>query len=268
MSDRFTQESLQALLRDRPFRFEDQVTSTQDVARAWVLAGDVPSQGGVPVVIAEEQTAGRGRQGRTWHSPPQSAIMFSAIIRPDLPSEKLPRVTMAGTVAVAEAMFPRLQSAVALKWPNDILIRDKKVGGVLSEVVWEGDMLRAVLLGVGVNIRVDFAGQPFAEDATNFEAEVGRAHNRHDLLGLILARLDYWVARLDTEDLFGAWRKRLSTLGQPVTVTPQPDAGTGAAFSGVADAVDAFGALIVRLADGERRRVVAGDVTLNTPPAE
>lgn len=280
MSDRFTQDSLRALLGDRPFRFFAQVTSTQDLAREWARERMLPRERAlarsngddltgkrVAVVIAEEQTAGRGRQGRGWHSPPESAIMFSAIIEPDLPPDKLPRITMAGAVAVAEAMFPRLQHNVTLKWPNDVLIRGKKVGGVLSEAVWDGDTLHAVLLGVGVNVRVDFAGQEFAAHATNFETEVGRAHNRHDLLGLILARLDYWIARLDTDDLIAAWEKRLSTLGQPVTVSPRADMPDEARFSGTAEGVDEFGALMVRLADGELRRVLAGDVTLRSAAA-
>lgn len=268
-SDRFTLESVRASMRDRPFRFFETIGSTQDAARDWALSDpDLP--GGQPgdhlaVVLTEEQTAGRGRQGRTWYSPPESSIMFSAILKPTLPPDKLPRVTMAGAVAVTEALLPTLQHRVRLKWPNDILIAGKKAGGVLTESIWEGDRLVAAILGVGLNIRVDFSkldADNLGGMVTNVEDEFGRSLRRLLLLQLILNRLDHWAAQLDSEQLFETWRGRLETLGQRVTVYPQADAASGASYSGVAESVDEFGALLVRLDDGELRRVVAADVGL------
>ena len=269
MSDRFTLETLRAMMRNRPFHFFEKMGSTQDFAREWALSDpDLP--GGKPgdrlaIVITEEQTAGRGRQGRKWHAPPESSIMFSAILKPELLPEKLSRVTMAGAVVVAEALFPTLQQAVKLKWSNDILIRGKKAGGILSEAIWHGDKLAAVILGVGLNMRVDLSQLDLMYPVTNVEDELGRSMKRLDLLQLMLARLDFWAANLDTVNLLEAWRQRLSTLGQRVTVYTEPDKSPetpGPSYSGVAESVDEFGALFVRLDDGELRRIIAGDVGL------
>ncbi len=274
MSDRFTLETLRAVMRGRPFHFFQKIGSTQDFAREWALS-DPTLPGGNPgdrlaVVIAEEQTAGRGRQGRTWHSPPESSIMFSAILKPSLPPEKLSRVTMAGGVVVAESLFPTLRQAVKLKWPNDILIRGKKAGGVLSEAIWVGDTLCAVVLGIGLNMRIDLnylnnQVRP-SYPVTNVETELGRTMKRLDLLQLILSRLDHWAAHLDTVNLFETWRQRLSTLGQRVTVHTDLGHSSEASYGGVAESVDEFGALFVRLDDGELRRVLAADVSLTEIP--
>jgi BirA family biotin operon repressor/biotin-[acetyl-CoA-carboxylase] ligase len=269
MSDQLTMDALRAALSDRQFHFFRKISSTQDFAREWALS-DPKLPGGQPgerlaVVITEQQTAGRGRQGRTWHSPPDSSIMFSAILKPDLPSEKLSRVTMAGATAVAEALFPTLRQTVTLKWPNDILINGKKAGGVLSEAIWLGDTLAAVILGVGLNIRVDLDQLDAEMPPTNVEDELGRPVKRLDLLRLILLRLDHWAAHLDSDALFEAWKKRLSTLGQRVTVSPKLDTPTEvptSSYSGVAESVDEMGALLVRLDNNELRRVLAADVRL------
>lgn len=271
MSDQLTMDDLRAALGARQFHFFQKISSTQDFAREWALA-DPHLPGGQPgdrlaVVLTEQQTAGRGRQGRSWYSPPNSSIMFSAILKPDLPAEKLPRVTMAGATAVAEALFPTLQQAVKLKWPNDILINGKKAGGVLTEAIWLGDRLTAVILGVGLNIRVDLSQLDPLYPATNMEDELGRSVKRLDLLKLILMRLDHWVARLDSDALFEAWQKRLGTLGQRVTVYPKRETASGE-YTGLAESVDELGALFVRLDNNDVRRVLAADVGLAQASSE
>jgi BirA family biotin operon repressor/biotin-[acetyl-CoA-carboxylase] ligase len=269
MSDRFTTDTLRATLGLRPHKFFAQVASTQDLAREWALT-DPGLPRGLPgerlaIVIAEEQTAGRGRQGRAWHSPPGGSVMFSAILTPDLAPERLPRVTMLGAVAVAETLEPLLAHRIALKWPNDVLIDGKKVCGILSEAIWLGDELQAVILGIGLNVRVDFTGTDLAESATSVEPALGRAVDRLDLLNTLLARLDYWTGQLDSIYLFEAWRQRLGTLGQRVTVYPQPGVGAGLQtrpYRGIAESVDDTGALFVRTDDGNLRRVLAAEVGL------
>jgi BirA family biotin operon repressor/biotin-[acetyl-CoA-carboxylase] ligase len=190
--------------------------------------------------------------------------MFSAILNPALAPERLPRVTMLGAVAVAETLEPLLAHRIALKWPNDVLIDGKKVCGILSEAIWLGDELQAVILGIGLNVRVDFTGTDLAESATSVEPALGRAVDRLDLLKTLLARLDYWAGQLDSVTLFEAWRQRLGALGQRVTVYP---VGAGLAlpaapYAGIAEAVDETGALFVRTDDGDLRRVLAAEVGL------
>jgi len=258
MADRFSVDSLRDALGDRPFRFYEQVTSTQDVARRWALEDPPPGA----VVIAEEQTAGRGRGRRRWHSPPHSSVMFSAILRPVLTPEQLPRVTMAAGLALWDVLHPLLGDTFALKWPNDGMVRGKKICGILAEAAWVGDQLAAVMVGVGLNVRADFTGTELAGTATSLEAELGRAVDRHALLADLLARLDHWGAHVSDPALVPTWRSRLGTLGKRVTVYPGPQEGAAAPFAGIAEDVDEAGALVVRLDAGGVRRVFAGDVRI------
>lgn len=261
MPDLFTTDTLRAALGARPFRFVERVGSTQDIAREWALdARDLAPQGAA--VIAEEQTAGRGRQGRTWFSPPGSSVMVSVVLRPELPPEHIPRCTMVAGLGVIETLTPLLGEAVALKWPNDVLVRGKKLCGVLAEATWIGSQLGAVIVGIGINVRTDFSHADLNSPATSIEAELGRTVDRRDLLRDLLARIDHWATQVDDPALLDAWRAQLSTLGKRVTVYTEPSIFPSPYYSGVAEAVDADGALLVRLDSGEVRRVLAADVGL------
>ena len=251
MRAEFSREALRQALHPRPFRFYAQTASTQDDARTWALA-DPPAPHGA-VVIADAQTAGRGRQGRQWLAAPGSSLLFSVVLRPRAP-EHLPQYMMVGGLAVYEALKPLVGAALALKWPNDVLIGGRKVCGVLAEALWLGDTLAAVILGIGVNVRADFGGPA---DAVSVEEARGAAVDRLALLRDVLAQVDAWDAHVGSEALVSAWRARLSTLGRRVTVYPRDGAPP---FEGLAEAVDADGALIVRLPSGERRPIRAADV--------
>ncbi len=260
MPDRLTPNTLRDALGERPFRCFDEVSSTQDIARDWALA-DPPAPDGA-IVIAEAQTAGSGRQGRRWHSPPGSALLFSAIYRPALAPEHMQRVTMAAGLALADVLSPLLGDAFALKWPNDGLARGKKLCGILCEATWLGDRLAAIVVGIGLNVRADFSGTDLADTATSLETVLSRAVDRVVLLAALLPRLDHWVARAADPAIVAAWRAQLGTLGKRVTVYPAPAQFPGPSYSGVAEDVDEAGALLVRLESGEVRRVLAGDVGL------
>jgi BirA family biotin operon repressor/biotin-[acetyl-CoA-carboxylase] ligase len=260
MTDHFTPASLRAALGTRPFRFHEQVESTQDIAREWARH-DPPAPSGA-VVIAEEQSAGRGRQGRVWLSPPESGIMCSIVLRPHIAPERLPRVTMAGGIAVAETLDAFLPGGVALKWPNDVLIEGRKVSGILTEATWIGDRLGAVILGIGINIRVDFEGTDLAGSATSLETELGRRVDRHVVLANLLGHVYTWMERIGEPALVNTWKHWLGTLGKRVTVYVNPRAEHSDSFEGIAEAVEDDGALLVRLESGEVRRIVAADVGL------
>ncbi len=241
-------------LGKRPYRSYEQVGSTQDAARAWALEG-APAGA---IVIADEQTAGRGRYGRSWVAAAGSSLLFSVILRPALPSEALTRVTLMGAVAVAEALA-ELGLQPGIKWPNDVQLEGWKVAGILTEAVWVGKVLHAVVLGIGVNVRRDALPPEAlaAYRATTIESALGRPISRGALLADLLARLDAWVLRLAEPILLETWARYSVTLDRQVIVAAGSDR-----LSGLAEALDEQGALWLRLEDGTRRRVVAGEVTI------
>lgn len=242
--------NLQTALAPRPFRYYPRITSTNDAALEWLREGAKDGS----VVVAEEQTEGRGRLGRKWYTPPGVALAFSVILRPSL--DALPQVTMLGGLAVYELLEALNEGRgephrVGIKWVNDVLLNGKKVCGVLTEAVWEGDRLLGAVLGIGVNVRVRFEVPELEHTATNVETALGRTFDRIDLLRDLLARIEHWALRLGSAELFTTWRAHLVTLGQPVTV---------GSISGIALDVDPDGALRVQTADGAVQRVMAGDV--------
>lgn len=143
------------------------------------------------VVIAEHQTEGRGRRGRSWISPFGKGLYFSIILKPQLSVTKLPKMTILAGVAVANAL-KNFQINVSLKWPNDIIINDKKVGGILSELFVEGDVPKFVILGIGLNVHTKV--EDFPEDLINvagsLASETGKVYSRRELLRTCLMEID------------------------------------------------------------------------------
>ena len=146
-----TETCLQALLLPRPVKFFSRVGSTQNIAQTWLEKGATSGS----VVICDEQLAGRGRQGRVWYTPPGVAIALSVILHP--PIESLSQVTMLGALAIAELLENQGAPCVTIKWPNDVRLKGKKISGVLPEAIWEGNVLKGVVLGLGINVRNNFA---------------------------------------------------------------------------------------------------------------
>jgi BirA family transcriptional regulator, biotin operon repressor / biotin---[acetyl-CoA-carboxylase] ligase len=242
-----TDERLYAALQPRKFHFQAVVDSTNNIARGWALA-NAPSGA---VVVTEEQTAGRGRLGRSWHAPAGSGLLFSTILRPNIVPERIARVTMIGAVAVAEILEQHAPGLVALKWSNDVKLRGRKVCGILAESVWYGDSLAAVILGIGINIAIDFTGSELQDTAISLSTVTGTVPDRAAMLANLLKRIDYWTARIDGSELFGAWRSRLETIGQQVVRS---------GISGLALDVDSEGALLIRDERGTMHRVIAGEI--------
>lgn len=248
-----TETTVLAALAPRPARFYPQIGSTNDVAMEWLSHG--ASNGSV--VIADEQVKGRGRLGRTWHTPPGTALIVSVILHPD--ATHLQQLTMLGALAICDMLDHLGIEQVSIKWPNDVQVNGKKVSGVLPEVHWEGTRLAGVVLGIGINVRTDFSATDLAHHATSIEPALGRPVQRLDLLKDLLARIDYWFARLGTDALFENWQRRLITLGQTVHVESQ-----GRLVNGVAHSVDSSGALMVTGDEGRLHRILAGDVGLGS----
>ena len=140
---------------------------------------------------------------------------------------------------------------------SDVQVNGRKVSGVLPEIAWDGERLLGVVLGMGVNVRVDFSGTEVAQTAVSLETALGHPLDRAQLLAFILRRVDVWSARWGSVALLDAWKSRLNTVGQVVTVM-----GEAGNIHGTAQAVDASGALLVRDDNGMMHRVMAGDIAL------
>ena len=129
-------------------RYFEKIGSTNDEALAWASQG-APDW---TLLVADEQTAGRGRSGRKWFTPPEAALAFSLILRPSADEQRFPaRVTGLGALAVVDALV-KLEIDAEVKWPNDILIEGRKAAGILVESIWAGDSLEALIVGIGINV--------------------------------------------------------------------------------------------------------------------
>jgi BirA family transcriptional regulator, biotin operon repressor / biotin---[acetyl-CoA-carboxylase] ligase len=237
-----------------PHRHFRRTGSTNTVARELAAAGAPHGT----VVTAAEQTAGRGRQGRTWTAPPDSALLYSAVLRPIEPRHAvLPLAVALAVSETAEVLRPGIECQV--KWPNDIHLDGRKLAGILIEARPQDGW---AVLGVGLNLTIgadDFPAElrdtatslfPGRSAVGNFDmAEVSNRAGR-----ALSERLEVWLDA-DPEAVLGAWRARDALLGREVSWEKG---------SGVADGVDERGYLLVRLADGDRIALGAGDVHLTS----
>jgi len=225
-----SQEQLQRVLA-RPLRYYDSVDSSNDIAKEWLMAG-APAGA---LVIADEQRRGRGRKQRSWHTPPGAAIALSMILRP--PPAQLPQVNMLGALAVLDLAREIGCKDVSIKWPNDVQIQGKKVCGILVENSWQDGYLQGSVLGIGINVRVDFRGQPWQADAISLELACQGSLSRVELLRRLLLHLDRWRAQAGQDALLLAWKRELNTIGKWVA---------GSTFQGLAVDVSGDGALCLR----------------------
>lgn len=232
--------------------WHEQVGSTNDIAASLAESGAAE---GV-VVAANAQSAGRGRLGRTWVSPPGAGLYVSAILRP--PADALPLLTIAAGVAVAEGVEVASGLQPCVKWPNDIYVGVRKLAGILAEAGSSPDGTRHVVLGFGINIGAAAYPPDVAARATSIESELGRRIERGLVLAECLAALAarYQMLRTGRSDaVIAAWRSRGAPhLGRRV----EWDVDRGVR-RGVAHDIDGRGALLVRV-DGDVVRVISGEV--------
>lgn len=212
------------------------------------------------LVVAEEQTAGRGRRGRDWFSEPHSGIFASLIIRPDLAAQRVPLLTLTVGIALAQALHSLGLPEAWLKWPNDVWVGRRKMAGILSELSGQADHIDWVVVGMGINTLQTGFPPELEMKATSFLKETGQRVNRAKLLAEILGNLEDLLPLLENPELgplLDKWRSYDRLAGQEVQViTP------GGAFCGLALGITADGALIVRSPDGQEQTVLAGDVSL------
>ena len=233
-----------------------------EIASTNTLAMEMATQGAAEgtVVIAELQTGGKGRLGRKWISP-KGNLYLSVILRPNIPMHKAPIITLMGAVAVTSAIRNLCNVRVAIKWPNDLLIANRKVSGLLTEMSAEQDRIRHLVLGIGVDVNMEQDSLPpdLRPLATTLAAEAGTKINRTELLREILRQLDYWYQAFlsNTAGVLREWEKLNMTIGNHITVS-----GAGETLEGLAQGIDEEGRLIVLRDDGSTRHVAAGDVSI------
>ena len=216
--------------------------------------------GGCPeglVVVTEQQTAGRGRFGRSWISGPGESLLLSIVLRPT--AEQLPQANMAATLAVARTVEQHVDGRVTIKWPNDVRIGGRKVAGILIEADSQTGRIASAVVGIGLNVSVDTAGHPeIAGTATSLVEETGAPVERTRALVELLRQFDDLYSHVRSGgSLTGQWSSRLDTLGLDVKVRRGSEL-----LAGIARAVDDRGNLLLERPDGSTLTVVGGEVTL------
>ena len=248
--DRILQEEISCNLSTRAFgralRTLKTVDSTQKIAHQWAREGAPEGA----AVIAEEQTAGRGRLGRSWHSPPGSGIWMSLILRPPIPIARAPQLTLMASVGITRALIHETGLPVRIKWPNDLLIRGKKVCGILTELRGEQDRVHYVVLGAGINVNIDEGTWPpdLRDRVTSLSAEAGRAFRRSSLIAAILEALEQTYEAYLKQGfpaIRTEWERLSGILGRPVTAR-NPDGDV----SGIARGLNGDGALLLETEEG------------------
>ncbi len=247
---------LNTRLIGREIHLYSEVVSTNTLAMEMASGG---AREGT-LLIAETQTGGKGRLGRTWMSP-KGNLYFSVILRPNLPTHKAPLITLMGAVAVASAIRKTLDIPAAIKWPNDILVFGKKVGGLLTEMSAEPDRIKHIALGVGVNVNMTLEVLPpdVRNLATTLAVEACKKIDRTMLLRQVLRDLEqrYQVFLKSEADVLREWGALNMTIGKRVAVS-----GLRETLEGLAQGIDHEGRLIIRQDDGTKHTVAAGDVTI------
>jgi len=226
--------------------------STMDIARQEALKGAAEGA----VVVAGEQTGGRGRLKRSWLAP-QGNIALSIILYPDI--ESLPYLIMIASLAVVNSIESVTGLKAGIKWPNDILIDGKKVCGILIENEVRGNKVTYSIVGIGINIDLKVTDHAeIATTATSLKNESGKDDLRNKIIRALLTEFKRLYLKLpDGKVIYEIWRDRLVTLGKKI----RAESGNKI-IEGVAEAVDEDGALVIREEDGKLTKVVAGDVTL------
>jgi len=245
-------EGLQTSFVGQRVIYYPRLPSTMDAARLEARRGTAEGT----VIIAGEQTEGRGRMQRTWLSP-SGNIALSIVLYPEIAS--LPYLVMIASLAVAHGIETVTSLKTGVKWPNDILIDGKKVCGILIENEVKGNKVAYALIGIGINVALKASDvAEISATATSLKDELDRSVLRANIIRRLLTEFERLYLLLpEGESIYEAWRDSLETLGKRVVVK-----SGGSVLEGIAESADESGALMLRRVDGSLTRVVAGDVTL------
>jgi BirA family biotin operon repressor/biotin-[acetyl-CoA-carboxylase] ligase len=235
----------------QPLHFFESIGSTNDVALGLARSGAAHGT----LVVADSQTHGRGRGARRWATPAGTSLALSLLLRPRLGvAGGAWAIGVAGALAVVDAM--EMEGAEAsVKWPNDVLLGQRKAAGLLVDALWEGEQLEAAVVGIGVNVLAGSAPPDGEVDfpATSLQAALGRAVDRGTLLLAIVEALARWLPRVGSGDLRQAWWQKMAYRDERVSVEDR-----GREWRGWLAGIDADGGVILRTEQGETVIVGAG----------
>ena len=233
----------------------DNVSSTNDVARE--LAAQGATEG--TCVLAREQTAGRGRHGRSWSSS-EGGLHLSLVLRPQLKAAESAIITLAAAVAVAETFELDFGLHADIKWPNDVLASSRKICGILVESAVEGERLQYAVMGIGVNLSQEGLPSDIANTATSMLIETGRRIATEEFATRLLDRLERWyrISIDEPAQVIDRW-EQLSSYARGCTVQIE---SSGESIEAVTRGLSPTGALIVELSSGEMQEIVSGEIRL------
>ena len=237
--------------------FYEKVGSTNTIA---LDLADRTQEG--TVVIADCQEKGRGRLGRSWISPPGVNIYMSIILMPEIEPKYATLVTIMAAVACTTALRRATALDISIKWPNDLIVSDKKLGGILTELKTDRKRILFAIIGIGININIDITEFPddIRDITTSVKNETGKPCSRENIVAEILNEMNKWYMILNTkekEPLLAEWQHLTSTLGKKVMVIVGQET-----YTGFAESIDNEGMLMVRLPSGEMKRISSGDLTI------
>lgn len=239
----------------RSLQFLSQIDSTNEEIRRNLTLPEGT------VIIADLQTHGRGRQGRSWHSESGTGLYLSTLLKPNLSPENLSLLSLMAGVATATAIQKQASAEVKLKWPNDILINEKKIAGILCEYI--PTTPSSVIVGIGVNINQSNFPPDLQDIATSIKLETGNSINRSDLVLSLIENLDCEYEELLKEKgntLIEKWVKNTDMLDKTVTVFQK-----GKSLTGIAKGLDQKGRLILQASDGQKHILDSGEVSFKPP---
>lgn len=220
-------------------------------------------EGGVhgTLIVAERQTAGRGRRGKLWESPEGTAVYMTIGMRPEFAPDKVSMLTLVMALSVAEAIEEQSGLEAGIKWPNDVVVNKRKVCGILTEMILEAEYIRCVVTGVGINVNQPSMPEEIAQTATSLFIEKGEKLSRAALIESVMRHFennyDCFIGSLDLSELKEAYEARLANKDQLVRVLdPKGE------YEGIARGIRCTGELIVELPDGIVREVYAGEVSV------
>lgn len=252
------QDGLNARIVGRQVHYYTSISSTTTVAKELAAGGCIEGT----IVLAEEQTGGRGRLGRGWFSPRGQGIWMSLVLRPAVSPMEVSQLTLVTAVALAGALRRFTGLDVGIKWPNDLLINGKKICGILTEMAGDMDQVKHVTVSMGLNVNIKAADfpSPISDLATSLQLESGSSIPRVAILKAMLLEMErQYFAWLDYGfgPLLDQWREMCISLNCPVTVHTLKES-----WEGWAEDVNESGALLVRTSSGDLRCLNAGEVSL------
>ncbi|MBN2514741.1 MAG: biotin--[acetyl-CoA-carboxylase] ligase [Deltaproteobacteria bacterium] len=262
-SDLLLPEEIREGLKTRSFG-QQEIAYHRETDSTNLRAKELADQGAPEgtVVISEKQTSGRGRRGRSWFSPAEKGIYASLILRPSLPPNEAPKIVLLTSVAAAEALSIRTKLPVTIKWPNDILVKGKKIAGILIDIETEMDAVNYVIVGLGLNVNIPYHSLPesIRNDATSILIETGKQTPRKDIIREYLRLCEKYYEQFNEgrfQEILERWEKYANIIGQRIRVDL-----AGKTHMGNVSHIDPDGVLVIIDSDGRTHRIFSGDMTV------